>query len=213
MPAADISPEARFADLGGDSLSALTFSRCSTTSSASKFRWVWSSTRPEICLHRRPRRTPSRRGRPATHVRVGARSRERPRCTPRTSTLDKFIDDDVLKSATCCRNPPVGIAHRAAHRRDRLSRAVPRNGVARGTRRFGRHPDLPDAGRRRRRRPGAHRGGVELRCRIAGRFRALADEHLDVLAGDIGEPNLGLDDATWQRLADTVDLIVHPAAT
>ncbi|WP_264001017.1 SDR family oxidoreductase, partial [Mycolicibacterium gadium] len=31
-------------------------------------------------------------------------------------------------------------------------------------------------------------------------------------AGDKGEENLGLDGATWQRLADTVDLIVDPAA-
>jgi len=33
-----------------------------------------------------------------------------------------------------------------------------------------------------------------------------------VVVGDIGEPNLGLDQATWERLAQTVDLIVHPAA-
>ena len=33
-----------------------------------------------------------------------------------------------------------------------------------------------------------------------------------MLAGDISEPNLGVDAPTWQRLADTVDLIVHPAA-
>jgi fatty acid CoA ligase FadD9 len=32
------------------------------------------------------------------------------------------------------------------------------------------------------------------------------------VAGDIGEPNLGLDNETWQRLSRTVDLIVHPAA-
>ena len=44
------------------------------------------------------------------------------------------------------------------------------------------------------------------------RFRDLAAEHLEVLAGDIGEPNLGLDEATWNRLAESVDLIVHPAA-
>jgi fatty acid CoA ligase FadD9 len=43
-------------------------------------------------------------------------------------------------------------------------------------------------------------------------FRALAADHLEVLAGDIGEPNLSLDDATWNRLAGSVDLIVHPAA-
>ena len=43
-------------------------------------------------------------------------------------------------------------------------------------------------------------------------YRSLAAEHLEVLAGDKGEANLGLEQATWQRLADTVDLIVDPAA-
>ncbi|HEY0803524.1 MAG TPA: thioester reductase domain-containing protein, partial [Pseudonocardiaceae bacterium] len=44
------------------------------------------------------------------------------------------------------------------------------------------------------------------------RFRSLAAAHLEVLPGDIGQPNLGLDELTWQRLAEDVDLIVHPAA-
>jgi fatty acid CoA ligase FadD9 len=44
------------------------------------------------------------------------------------------------------------------------------------------------------------------------RFQDLAADHLKVIAGDIGEPNLGLDQATWQSLAQSVDLIVHPAA-
>ncbi|MFJ4577335.1 thioester reductase domain-containing protein [Streptomyces sp. NPDC088846] len=44
------------------------------------------------------------------------------------------------------------------------------------------------------------------------RYRRSAARHLHVVAGDIGEPGLGLDEKTWQRLADTVDLIVHPAA-
>ncbi|MFJ4649712.1 carboxylic acid reductase [Nocardia sp. NPDC088792] len=43
-------------------------------------------------------------------------------------------------------------------------------------------------------------------------YRELADRRLQVLPGDIGEPNLGLSPRDWQRLADTVDLIVHPAA-
>ena len=43
-------------------------------------------------------------------------------------------------------------------------------------------------------------------------YRQLAAEHLEVIAGDKGEANLGLDQQTWQRLADTVDLIVDPAA-
>jgi fatty acid CoA ligase FadD9 len=43
-------------------------------------------------------------------------------------------------------------------------------------------------------------------------FEQLAGKHLEVLAGDLSEPALGLIDADWQRLAQTVDLIVHPAA-
>jgi fatty acid CoA ligase FadD9 len=43
-------------------------------------------------------------------------------------------------------------------------------------------------------------------------YRTLAADHLEVFAGDKGEANLGLDDDTWQRLAGTVDLIVDPAA-
>jgi fatty acid CoA ligase FadD9 len=47
---------------------------------------------------------------------------------------------------------------------------------------------------------------------LLSEFRDLAANHLEVIPGDIGEPNLGLDDATWQRLARDVDLVVHPAA-
>lgn len=43
-------------------------------------------------------------------------------------------------------------------------------------------------------------------------YRRLAADHLQVIAGDKGEPDLGLDPRTWQRLADTVDLVVDPAA-
>ena len=53
----------------------------------------------------------------------------------------------------------------------------------------------------RQRRPGT-----------AGALPELAADHLEVVAGDKGEANLGLDQQTWQRLADTVDLIVDPAA-
>ena len=48
--------------------------------------------------------------------------------------------------------------------------------------------------------------------KLLAHYRELAAEHLEVIAGDKGEANLGLDPATWQRLADTVDLIVDPAA-
>ncbi|ORB00897.1 non-ribosomal peptide synthetase, partial [Mycobacterium mantenii] len=43
-------------------------------------------------------------------------------------------------------------------------------------------------------------------------FQELAADHLQVIAGDKSEANLGVDEQTWQRLAATVDLIVDPAA-
>ncbi|GAB1816335.1 hypothetical protein MUNTM_53780 [Mycobacterium sp. MUNTM1] len=43
-------------------------------------------------------------------------------------------------------------------------------------------------------------------------FHELADDHLEVIAGDKGRADLGVDAQTWQRLADTVDLIVDCAA-
>src|SRR5205814_330077 len=43
-------------------------------------------------------------------------------------------------------------------------------------------------------------------------FQDLAADRLEVIAGDKGAPNLGLDQQTWQRLAETVDLIVDSAA-
>jgi fatty acid CoA ligase FadD9 len=47
---------------------------------------------------------------------------------------------------------------------------------------------------------------------LVERFERLAAGHLEVVAGDVSEPRLGLDEATWSRLARTVDLIVHAAA-
>lgn len=47
---------------------------------------------------------------------------------------------------------------------------------------------------------------------LLAHYRELADLHLEVLAGDKSEDHLGVDVQTWQRLADSVDLIVDAAA-
>ncbi|MCM6773586.1 thioester reductase domain-containing protein [Nocardia sp. CDC159] len=47
---------------------------------------------------------------------------------------------------------------------------------------------------------------------LSRRYRELAAGTLQVLAGDIGAANLGLAEREWRRLAEGVDLIVHPAA-
>lgn len=49
-------------------------------------------------------------------------------------------------------------------------------------------------------------------ARLTAHFQELAEKHLEVLAGDLGEPDLGLGKATWLRLANSVDRIVHVAA-
>lgn len=47
---------------------------------------------------------------------------------------------------------------------------------------------------------------------LIAEFRRLADAHLRVVVGDKSAYRLGLDDDAWQHLAATVDLIVDPAA-
>ncbi|RUP31408.1 MULTISPECIES: carboxylic acid reductase [Mycolicibacterium] len=47
--------------------------------------------------------------------------------------------------------------------------------------------------------------------KLLAHYRSLSDR-LEVIAGDKGEANLGLSQEVWQRLADTVDFIVDPAA-
>ncbi len=47
---------------------------------------------------------------------------------------------------------------------------------------------------------------------LLSRYRTLARDHLEVLAGDKGDADLGLAQASWRRLAETVDLIIDPAA-
>ncbi|WP_371657421.1 carboxylic acid reductase [Streptomyces sp. NBC_00280] len=49
-------------------------------------------------------------------------------------------------------------------------------------------------------------------AQLLRRYRELADGRLDVLAGDIAAERLGLAEETWQRLAEEIDLIAHPAA-
>lgn len=47
---------------------------------------------------------------------------------------------------------------------------------------------------------------------LGQRFQELATDHLEVVAGDIAEPDLGLPEAVWRDLAARVDRIIHPAA-
>jgi len=210
VPSGDVSPEARFIDLGGDSLSALTFSTLLAD--------IYGVEVPvgvvvdptgdllAVADHIERHRVSDKPNYASVH---GAESIE---VRAADLTLDKFIDDDVLKTAMTFSVPA------------REVRTVLLTGATGFLGRFlGMEwlQKLADAGgtlvclTR-----GADATAAQQRIEAAldsdatllDRFRTLADGHLEVVAGDIGEHNFGLDDATWQRLAQTVDLIVHPAA-
>ncbi|BBZ66901.1 oxidoreductase [Mycolicibacterium insubricum] len=210
--AADIAPDAHFTDLGGDSLSALTYSNL--------LHDIFGVDVPvglivspatdlaAIAAHIEAARAGATRpsydgvhGRDATVVRAA------------DLTLDKFLPAETLSAAPGLPGP----------------RSEVRTVLLTGATGFlGRYlalewlerMDLVDGKliclvRARSYTEAAARldatfdsGDPEL----LAHYRELAADHLEVLAGDKGEENLGLDPTTWARLAADVDLIVDPAA-
>jgi fatty acid CoA ligase FadD9 len=212
---ADAEPDAHFTDLGGDSLSALTFSTLleeifgvevpvgviiSPTNSVGVLADYIETQRSTAA--QRPTFT-SVHGQSPTMVLAGE------------LTLDKFIDAQTLSTA---RSLPSASGARVPHTvlltgaNGWLGRFLTLEWLERISLRGGklivmvRGRDADDA--RTRMEKAFDTGDPEL----LSRFRLLAATHLEVLPGDIGDQHLGVDAATWQRLADSVDLIVHPAA-
>ena len=210
---ADLAPDTAFADLGGDSLSALTFGNLLRdifdvdvpvgviVSPASDLASIAAYVDAQRAGGTRRSTYDAVHGRDATEV------------DARDLTLDKFLDEATLTAA-----PSLPMASQEV-------RTVLLTGA---TGFLGRYLALQwlermdlvdgkviclvrakdDATARQRLDATFDSGDPKL----LEHYRYLASDHLEVLAGDKGEANLGLDDATWQRLADTVDLIVDPAA-
>ena len=207
--------DAHFTDLGGDSLSALTFSNlleevfgvevpvsviispASSVGTLANYIETQRSTGAQ-----RPTFT-SVHGQSPTEISAAE------------LTLDKFIDARTLSTA---RSLPRATGVRVPHTvlltgaNGWLGRFLTLEWLERLSRRGGkliamvRGRDADDA--RMRMEKAFDSGDPEL----LSRFRLLAATHLEVLPGDIGDQDLGMDAATWQRLAESVDLIVHPAA-
>ncbi len=212
----DLSPDAHFTDLGGDSLSALTFGNLLReifdvdvpvgviVSPANDLRAIADYIEGERNGTKRPTFA-AVHGRDAVEVHAG------------DLTLDKFIDAATLAAAPNLPKPTAEV------------RTVLLTGA---TGFLGRYlaldwlerMDLVDGkvialvraksdDEARARLDNTFGGGeFEGDPKLLAHYRQLADDHLEVIAGDKGEANLGLDQQTWQRLADTVDLIVDPAA-
>jgi len=212
VSAGDVDPQARFIDLGGDSLSALTFSRLLADIFGVEVPVgvMVDPTADLLAIAKHIERHRDSDGlRPNFASVHGADSTE---VRAEDLTLDKFIDADLLNAAASLPRPTgdvrtvlvtgaTGFLGRFLCL-EWLRRLAGSGGTLICVVRAG------DAGRARQRIEAALATDAEL----LERFRTLADGHLEVLGGDIGEPNLGLDVPTWHRLADSVDLIVHPAA-
>ncbi len=210
---ADVSTEARFTDLGGDSLSALTF--------ANQLRvifdvdvpvWVIVSPASDLAAIAAYIDTERRGGgRRLTYAAVHSHSAIEVYASE--LTLEKFIDTTTLAAAPHLPGP------------NREVRTVLLTGA---TGFLGRYLTLQwlqrmhlvggkvialvraksDEEARRRLDATFDSGDPSL----LEHYRLLAAEHLDVITGDKADSNLGLEQPIWQRLADTVDLIVDTAA-
>jgi fatty acid CoA ligase FadD9 len=206
-------PDARFTDLGGDSLSAVSFSTLLTEIFHIEIP-VGVIINPANALQQVAkhveRALESESQRPVFGSVHGTGSTQ---VTAGELALDKFIDATTLEEARTLPRPdgPVRTVLLTGANGylgrflclEWLERLAENGGtlicIVRGR----------DAEAARRRLDAA---SDSVDPELLRHVKDLAAEHLEVLPGDIADPNLGLDDRTWLRLADTVDLIVHPAA-
>ncbi len=211
--AGDLAPDAHFTDLGGDSLSALTFGNLLheifnidvpvgvIVSPASDLQSIAAFIETERTPGSKRPTFATVHGRDATEVHA------------RDLTLDKFIDADTLAAAPTLAPPSSEVRTvLLTGATGFLGRYLALDWLERMDLVDGRLICLvrakDDAAARQRLDAVFDSGDPEL----LRHYRGLAADHLEVIAGDKGEADLGLDQQTWQRLADTVDLIVDPAA-
>jgi fatty acid CoA ligase FadD9 len=213
IEARDASTASSFKELGGDSLSALSCSALleeifEIEVPASVINNPAGNLQQLARFIERERNAVSARpsfatvhGRGATEIRAG------------DLTLDRFIDAQTLDNARRAA-PPARAARtvRVTGANGYLGRFLCLEWLERMAAVDGRVVCIArgqDAAAARRRVAAAFDSGD---ADLMRHFEELAGRHLEVLAGDLSEPDLGLSRADWQRLAETVDLIVHPAA-
>jgi fatty acid CoA ligase FadD9 len=208
----DLTPDAHFTDLGGDSLSALTFGNllheifdCDVpvgviVSPANDLQAIASYIEGERHGSKRPSFS-SVHGRDAVEVHASE------------LTLDKFIDEATLAAAPELPGPATEVRTvLLTGATGFLGRYLALEWLERMDLVDGKVIALVRAKSDEDARTRLDKTFDSGDPKLLEHYQSVAAEHLEVIAGDKGEANLGLDDATWQRLADTVDLIVDPAA-
>ncbi|MGX1808051.1 carboxylic acid reductase [Nocardia sp. NPDC055321] len=209
----ELRPDARFTDLGGDSLSALSYSSLLGELFGVEVP-VSLIVGPTADLDAIARFITAARD--SGDLRPTVATVHGPDGTIRAAdlTLGTFIDADTVRAAPTCPAVPPGPARTVLltgangylgrflllewleRLRDSAGTLIC---VVRGT---------DDAAARARLDAVFTDGDPGL----AATYRELSAGRLRVLAGDVGAPNLGLSDADWRELAAEVDLIVHSAA-
>ncbi len=208
----DLSPDAHFTDLGGDSLSALTFGNLLheifdvdvpvgvIVSPANDLQAIAGYIEGERKGTKRPSFA-AVHGRGATEVHAS------------DLTLDKFIDASTLAAAPTLPRPSAEVRTvLLTGATGFLGRYLALEWLERMDLVDGKVIALVRAKTDEEARSRLDKTFDSGDPKLLAHYRQLAGDHLEVLAGDKGEAILGLDQQTWQRLADTVDLIVDPAA-
>ncbi|MFZ1162779.1 carboxylic acid reductase [Mycobacterium sp.] len=208
----DLTPDAHFTDLGGDSLSALTFGNLLheifdvdvpvgvIVSPANDLQAIADYIEGERHGTKRPTFA-AVHGRDAVEVHAA------------DLTLDKFLDEATLAAAPDL--PKAGSEVRTVLLTGAtgfLGRYLALEWLERMDLVNGKVIALVRAKTDAEARARLDRTFDSGDPKLLAHYQALAADHLEVIAGDKGEANLGLDPQAWQRLADTVDLIIDPAA-
>lgn len=211
ISAVDLEPGAYFSDLGGDSLSALTFSTLLEEIFGVEVpvgRIVGpTGTLQQLAAYVEGARSAGAQR--ATFAKVHPSGGNQIRASE--LKLAKFIDDEVLRSAPSLPSRDSLQSVLVTGATGFLGRFLALTWLERVAKTGGkviciaRGSDARDANRR-------IEAALDTDPQLLGRFRKLAADHLEVLPGDLGLSGLGLGDADFKRLANEVDLIVHPAA-
>ncbi|ORB58144.1 oxidoreductase [Mycobacteroides saopaulense] len=211
MSADAVRPQHHFIDLGGDSLSALTFSNLLRDLFDVEVP-VGVITGPAADLRKLAAYIEHERE-SSTATAASVHGPDAPIISAEELTLDKFIDAETLRNASEL-DMPTGAVNTVLLTGangylgrflclEWLQRLAPTDGrlicLVRGD-------DDDDA----RARLEAAYGETDQA--LLDEFRTLARRHLRVIAADIAQPRFGVDDATWEQLTHDVDKIVHPAA-
>jgi fatty acid CoA ligase FadD9 len=208
----DLTPDAHFTDLGGDSLSALTFGNLLReifdvdvpvgviVSPANDLQAIADYIDGERQGTKRPTFA-AVHGRDAVEVHAG------------DLTLDKFIDEATLAAAPGLPGPASEVRTvLLTGATGFLGRYLALEWLERMDFVDGKVIALVRAKSDEDARARLDKTFDSGDPKLLEHYQQLAADHLEVIAGDKGDANLGLDPQTWQRLADTVDLIVDPAA-